>query len=52
MILKYPQNSCFVPTTNNSDAVALSISSRLHNFTKSGAAWIVTLSSSDFFIKT
>ena len=31
--------------TNNSDSVALSISSRLHNFTKSGAPWIVTLSS-------
>ena len=37
-----------MPTTNNSDSVALSISSRLHNFTKSGAPWIVTLSSSDF----
>ena len=38
-----------MPTTNNSDAVALSISSRLHNFTKSGAPWIVTLPSSDFY---
>ena len=46
--LKYPQIVCFVPTTNNSDSVALSISSRLHNFTKSDAPWIVTLSSSDF----
>ena len=35
--------------TNNSDSVVLSISSRLHNFTKSGAPWIVTLSSSDFY---
>ena len=40
-----------MPTTNNSDSVALSISSRLHNFTKSGASWIVTLSSSDFYKK-
>ena len=37
-----------MPTTNNSDSVALSISSRLHCFAKSGAPWIVTLSSSDF----
>ena len=40
---------CFVPTTNNSDSVALSISSRLHNFAESGAPWIVTLSRSDFY---
>ena len=38
-----------MPTTNNSDSIALSISSRLHNFTKSGAPWIITLSSSDFY---
>ena len=38
-----------MPTTNNSDSVALSISSRLHHFTKSGAPWIVTMSISDFY---
>ena len=38
-----------MPTTNNSDSVAVSISSRLHKFTKSGAPWIVTLSSSAFY---
>ena len=38
-----------MPTTNNSDSVALSISSRLHHFAKSGAPWIVTLSISDFY---
>ena len=38
-----------MPTSNNSDSVGLSINSRLHNFTKSGAPWIVTLSSSDFY---
>ena len=42
-------NDSWHPTTNNSDSVALSISSRLHNFTKSSAPWIVTLSSSDFY---
>ena len=38
-----------MPTTNSSDSVALSINCRLHNFSKSGAPWIVTLSSSEFY---
>ena len=38
-----------MPADNNRDSVTSSISCRLHNFTKPGAPWIVTRSSSDFY---